>query len=144
LGLDLNAELLSKTNSGHRSALARQFITQELMALTSGNHTPRLFYWHREAKSAQAEVDFLLEVSGKILPIEIKSGLKGSLKSLYAFMGGKKCRLGVKIPEQGFSTWSTPGQQAKILEIPFYAVPALSESVLAYGINATRIDYKVN
>jgi hypothetical protein len=51
--------------------------------------TPELYYWVREAKSAAAEVDYLLTCGQHIVPVEIKAGTTGSLKSLHQFLKEK-------------------------------------------------------
>lgn len=66
----------------YRGAVAEQFAGQELAVSQKG----KLFYWARHAKSSSAEVDFLAVVEGSILPIEIKSGASGRLKSMHLFL----------------------------------------------------------
>jgi predicted AAA+ superfamily ATPase len=62
-----------------KGALAEQFVGQELIA--AGHE--KLYYWSRQAKSSNAETDYLIEVQNEIIPIEVKSGSAGSLKSLH-------------------------------------------------------------
>ncbi len=62
----------------YRGKLAEQFVAQELIA----GHTSELFYWAREARGSSAEVDYLAVREGKVVPIEVKSGAGGSLRSL--------------------------------------------------------------
>ena len=66
----------------YRGKLAEQFVAQELIA----NHTGELFYWAREARSSNAEVDYLAVREGRIVPIEVKSGGGGSLRSLHLML----------------------------------------------------------
>jgi predicted AAA+ superfamily ATPase len=63
----------------YRGKLAEQFVAQELVAAASSSE---LFYWAREARGSSAEVDYLTVSDGRILPIEVKSGAGGSLRSL--------------------------------------------------------------
>lgn len=65
-----------------RGALAEQFVGQELAASGSGN----LFYWSRQAKSSNAETDYLVETGDGIFPVEVKSGSAGRLKSLHILL----------------------------------------------------------
>ena len=58
--------------------LAEQFVGQELRVKTNEN----LYYWSRDARGSNAEVDFLLEKGSEIIPIEVKSGKSGRLRSL--------------------------------------------------------------
>jgi len=46
-------------------------------------HRRELFYWSREARGSQAEVDFLAVHDGRIHPVEVKSGSGGQLRSLH-------------------------------------------------------------
>lgn len=66
----------------YRGKLAEQFIAQELIAW----HDSNLFYWSRDARGSNAEVDYLMVCNGKIYPIEVKSGPGGSLKSLHLML----------------------------------------------------------
>lgn len=79
-GISVETEL-AKTDLMHiyRGALAEQFVGQEMLA-TRGED---LHYWARNAKSSNAEVDYVVTIGGRVYPIEVKSGVSGSLKSLH-------------------------------------------------------------
>ncbi len=66
----------------YRGKLAEQFVAQELLAW----HSSELFYWARDARGSNAEVDFLVVREGKIYPVEVKSGKGGSLRSLHLML----------------------------------------------------------
>ncbi len=66
----------------YRGILAEQFVAQEMLAK---NNTD-LFYWSRDARGSNAEVDYLAVRQGMIYPIEVKSGAGGSLKSLHLML----------------------------------------------------------
>jgi len=68
--------------SMYNGALAEQFAGQEF--LSSGRE--KLYYWAREAKSSSAEVDFILSKGDKILPVEIKGGAAGKLRSMHLLL----------------------------------------------------------
>ena len=65
-----------------QGAMAEQFVGQEILAATN----TALYYWSREAKSSNAETDYLVEKQGHIIPVEVKSGKGGSLKSLHLLL----------------------------------------------------------
>lgn len=65
-------------------ALAEQFIGQHLVGLK--NERPRLCYWLREGRSTNAEVDYVISQGNLLLPVEVKAGKSGSLKSLQQFV----------------------------------------------------------
>jgi predicted AAA+ superfamily ATPase len=63
----------------YRGQLAEQFVAQELLVA----QRRELYYWSREARSSQAEVDYLAVQDGHIHPVEVKSGVGGQLRSLH-------------------------------------------------------------
>jgi uncharacterized protein len=82
-----------------RGQLAEQLVGQAL--LLGGDPTgdgPRLFYWQREG-GRPGEIDFLIQAGGRIVPIELKAGVSGAMKSLHQFMFDKKLGLALRIDE---------------------------------------------
>lgn len=65
-----------------KGALTEQFVLQELKAITNGN----VFYWMNDRKKGVAEVDFLLQYEGDIIPIEAKASINLKAKSLKAYI----------------------------------------------------------
>lgn len=91
---DLNA--LSERELINEGPLAEQFIAQHLAYRHRGEEAPRLHYWLRESKSQNAEVDFVIAKDKTPVPIEVKAGKSGSLKSLQQFMYAKKLKTAVR------------------------------------------------
>jgi predicted AAA+ superfamily ATPase len=60
-----------------KGAIAEQFVGQELIAAHDNHTKPALFYWARHAPGSAAEVDYLVALHAKIIPIEVKSGASG-------------------------------------------------------------------
>lgn len=73
--------------------LAEQFIGQHLL---DPFESPKLTYWLRESKSANAEVDYVIANGSQIVPIEVKSGKSGTLKSLQQFVLNKHANRAVR------------------------------------------------
>ena len=71
-----------KFQKAFNGKMAEQFVGQELRTYTDN----QIFYWAREAKSSNAEVDYVVEIKNEIIPIEVKSGKHGSLKSLHLML----------------------------------------------------------
>ncbi len=72
-------------NASFRGVLAEQVVAQSLLSLH--NHAiPKLQFWARNKRGSSAEVDFVIQHSGKLIPIEVKSGSTGRLRSLHRFM----------------------------------------------------------
>ncbi len=119
LGLNLKEWVVSPLNMKLLGPMAEQFVAQEYIAYTSITAPPALYYWHREAKNSNAEVDFLCTKSNAIIPVEVKSGIKGGMKSLKVFLDTHpKSPYGLKISEGNFAT------QTRMIEIPFYSIEA--------------------
>ncbi len=103
----------------NQGAIAEQFVGQELAAYSSVGKFSNLTYWHREKRGSLAEVDYLLEHKGKVVPIEVKSNIQGGMKSMHSFLKERQCDLGIKISKYPFSFDGT------VKTIPLYAVEKL-------------------
>ena len=80
----------------NEGGLAEQFIGQHLIDISGGLEQPLLHYWLREQKSSNAEVDYVIGSGGLVLPVEVKSGASGSLKSLQQFVYSKDANLAIR------------------------------------------------
>jgi predicted AAA+ superfamily ATPase len=101
-------------------AVTEQFVGQELIAYGSSFEEKHLYFWERAKKSSSAEVDYVANFDGQIVPIEVKSGKAGKLKSLQQFMKEKNSLLGVKISAQALEI------DRGILSVPFYLIHQLA------------------
>ena len=74
--------------AAYEGRAAEQFVGQNLIAegLAAGSEGRQLFCWIRPQKNAKAEVDYLLARHGQVLPIEVKSGSTGRMRSLRVLM----------------------------------------------------------
>lgn len=86
--------------------LAEQFIGQELLASFPCYEDSKLYYWFREEKNAGAEVDYLFQIKNHIVPVEVKAGKSGTLKSLqvYLFEKGKTNGVRLNLDKPSFGT----------------------------------------
>jgi uncharacterized protein len=128
LGLMLHeiqeTEELNVVNSG---AISEQVVGQLLQTIEPSYIDPSLCYWVREQKNSNAEIDYLIQHGSTIVPIEVKSGKSGTLKSLHLFMQEKKLSTAVRINSQPTSLAGVETQQANynLLSIPFYMIGQL-------------------
>lgn len=76
--------------------IAEQFVGQQLMFEADGVVPPELFYWQRESRSSSAEVDFVVGSGPNVMPVEVKAGKSGSMKSLIRFLYEKKLNVAVR------------------------------------------------
>ncbi len=117
LGLNIATLLIENDfeviNKGN---IAELFVGLELLKNASCYQKTELFYWHREVKNSQAEVDFVIQKQDKIIPIEVKAGTKGTMQSLYLFLTEKKLAFGIRLSLENF------GEIEKVKIYPLYAV----------------------
>ena len=62
-----------------KGALTEQFVLQQLKTLENMD----LFYWTND--QGTAEIDFLLEYDGRVIPLEVKAGINLQAKSLKVY-----------------------------------------------------------
>lgn len=114
---------LMQINSG---AQAEQFVGQELLAYANPRTNLQLYYWKRDKKGAMAEIDYIIQRGSQILPIEVKSGSTGSLKSLTQFLLEKQSPFGIRISQHPLSF------HERILSVPLYLINQLSRLIEIY------------
>lgn len=69
----------------HRGPLSEMFVGSELLCLAQSAEPGELWYWHHESKSSTAELDYVAEINHRVVPIEVKAGTKGSMRSYGSF-----------------------------------------------------------
>jgi len=117
---------MTDSNLINLGGISEQVVGQLLSSLEPFYITPMLYYWVREQKNANAEIDYLLQQGTQILPIEVKSGNTGRLKSLHLFMALKKLSRALRInaspPSQVFVQTKTHDSsiEYQLYSIPFY------------------------
>ncbi len=113
----------------NEGALAEQFIGQELLAVRNRRDARGLHYWLREGRDGNAEVDYVIDHEGEILPIEVKAGKSGRLKSLHQFMhrkgGSHAFRFNMHLPsrEEVLTEVSLGGQKMPSIRFQLHSFP---------------------
>lgn len=128
-GCGLDAEIATAkdfiaVNSG---AVAEQFVGQELLAHANPYEDGRLLFWARDKKQSQAEVDYLMTHRSQIVPLEVKSGKTGWLRSLKLFMKEHRTQIGVRLSQH------PPSFYEQILSIPLYAISEIPRMISEVG-----------
>lgn len=103
--------------------LAEQFVGQELLAYQPSYEPASLFYWDRDKKGSQAEVDYVTQQGARVIPIEVKAGSTGRLKSLHVFMQEKQTSLGIHLSQQPLQ------HRAGVLSVPLYLCWKISQFI---------------
>ena len=119
LGQLLNAESLEQINKG---ALAELFVGLELLKSASSANPVQLYYWQREKPGSSAEVDYIIQRHNNIVPLEVKSGTKGTMQSMFQFLSEKKYPYGIRCSMENFGIF----QNIKVY--PLYAVSCIGNN----------------
>ena len=115
--------------SSHKGKIAEHIVGQELL---SNKHliSSKLVFWVREKRGSQAELDYLYNYRGKLIPIEVKSGAKGKLKSLLLFMEETHHKVAVRFYAGEFSIdkiKTNNGKEFTLYNLPYYLVSQLDD-----------------
>lgn len=118
----LNADILIQDdllllNDG---ALAEQFVGQELIATQPNFHESALYFWQHNQRNDSAEVDYIIQHHNQIIPIEVKAGKTGRLRSLRAFLNKHHGSIGVKISQEPLRF------DGNVLSLPLYMISELT------------------
>ena len=104
----------------NKGAIAEQFVGLELIKNASPYTPEILYFWTREKEKSQAEVDYLIQQNGKIIPIEVKSGKSGKMQSLHLFLKEKRANYGIRTSLENFTKYDN------IQVFPLYAIGNLT------------------
>lgn len=98
LGLSLDQlNVTDEIDLVNKGGIAEQVVGQILRTIDPFYVEPALYYWHREEKGSNAEIDYVIQHRNHVIPVEVKAGSTGSLKSLHLFMGMKQFSRAVRI-----------------------------------------------
>lgn len=124
---------LSLINNG---GMAEQLVGQLLRTIGPSYIPPSLHYWEREKKGSEAEIDYVIQHENQIIPVEVKAGTSGSLKSLHVFMKEKKKKIGIRfnsdfpsITPIKASDSAGSSVEYRLLSLPFYLVGQLHRMI---------------
>lgn len=109
-------------NSVYQGYFSEQIVGQSLLTLKLSKQQ-NLNYWYRDKPGSIAEVDFIIPFNNQIIPIEVKSGKTGTLKSLHQFMNITNGNIAVRIYSGNFYIQDINLQgikKYKLISIPFY------------------------
>jgi uncharacterized protein len=128
LGLSLHQlASISEIALINNGAMAEQLAGQILRTINAAYVDPALYYWHREKPNSSAEIDYIIQHENQVIPVEVKAGTTGSLKSLREFVKEKKSSLAVRVNSDKPSVFivqiadqTTSSLEYKLISLPFY------------------------
>jgi len=102
----------------NKGCIAELFVGLELLKSSLPYEQTALYYWHRESKGSNAEIDYVVQAGQSIIPIEVKSGTKGAMQSMRIFLQEKNALYGIRTSLENY------GEIPGIKIIPVYGVGA--------------------
>lgn len=136
LGIQSKVSLLEDLNDAWKGALVPHIVTQEILSKNTLAFAQPVF-WVRQKTQSQAELDLLLEFEGNTVPVEIKSGKAGTLRSLHQYIDRSESDYGVRLYAGPYSVeqhTTIAGRPFKLLNLPYYLAYWLEEYVNWYKI----------
>lgn len=138
------AEDVMRVNAG---AICEEFIGQHLLFSQQPYCEPEVYYWLREKKNSSAEVDYVISEGAHIVPIEVKAGKSGTLKSLHLFLHEKHGSFGVRfnsdmpsVLEPQTALPGRPNISYRLLSLPLYMVGQLRRLIRQEAITHRVFD----
>ncbi len=124
VGLQEELFRTSTIDTVYEGKIAEHIVGQELIARLKSQVKP-LVFWTREKKQSNAEIDFLLPFHSLIIPVEVKAGAVGKLRSLHLFMDSVDHPFAIRVYSGPFridEVKTTNGKLFKLINLPFYLI----------------------
>jgi len=126
---ELTQQILTSdvNNLVNKGPMAEMLAGLELLHYRTPNIRHEMFYWQRQAKNSQAEVDYISSYRQTVLPIEVKAEIQGGMKSLWIFMREKKLTNAVRCSLENFGAFDYEDKEANgtlrhVQICPLYAI----------------------
>lgn len=111
------------TDLVNKGSITEMVAGLELLKYNAPSRKHDLYYWQNIKRGGQAEVDYVIGYDMQVLPIEVKAGTSGSMKSLYRMMEEKHLPRGVRCSLENFGIVNN-----KVIILPLYALSNLYET----------------
>jgi len=101
----------------NKGALIEALVGQEIAAYAMPERKRSLYYWHKESRIDSAEIDYLVQINHKIIPIEVKSNKGSTVQSMHNFLNTHlQSPYGIRFSMHNYSVMD------KIHSYPLYAI----------------------
>jgi predicted AAA+ superfamily ATPase len=121
----------SDLHSFYRGKIAEMVVGQEILAAgASAPHKP--VFWVREKRQAPAEVDFVVQHGNYAIPVEVKAGTAGSLRSLHQFINRCPHPFAVRMHAGALDVqrlMTHEGKSFVLLNLPYFLAGQLGEYI---------------
>ncbi|MEA1986566.1 MAG: AAA family ATPase [Candidatus Marinimicrobia bacterium] len=122
-------------NNIYKGKIAEHIVGQELLT-KSYSYLHKLCFWVREKKQSNAEVDFIIQHKNRLIPLEVKSGKTGRLRSLHQFIDKAPHNLAIRLYAGQIDIYDDKTinkKKYKILNLPYYLTSKIDKYIDLYG-----------
>jgi len=109
-------------NSMYKGKITEHIVGQELLA-SNYSFLNSLHFWVRDKNQSEAEIDIMYPYNSSMIPVEVKSGKSGKLRSLLYFLDNSTMDFAVRFyaGKLQLEEHKTPnGKAFKLLNLPYY------------------------
>lgn len=119
------ADLVNKGN------VSEMLAGLEFLRYQTLNMRHEMYYWVRQSKNSLAEIDYMIPMGAKVIPVEVKTGVQGGMKSLWEFMREKKLTRAVRCSLENFGEFEHVDTKADntvrhVTICPLYSISQMS------------------
>ena len=118
----------------YNGKIIEHIVGQELIATNKDLINMPLF-WVREKEGSSAELDFLVRTADDAIPVEVKSGKAGKLKSLHQYIEMSGAKLAIRLYSGKFQVDKLQTQSGKnftLLSIPYFLAGKILNYITEY------------
>ncbi len=136
---ELTEQILTSdvTDLVNKGPMAEMLAGLELLHYRTPNIRHEVYYWQRQAKNSQAEVDYISSYRQTVLPIEVKAETQGGMKSLWIFMRERRLRNAIRCSLENFGAFDYVDPEASgtirhVQICPLYAISQMDTLLKAF------------
>ena len=125
------------TDLVNKGPIAEMLAGLELLHYRTPNIRHELYYWQRQSKNSQAEVDYISSYRQTVLPIEVKAEKQGGMKSLWIFLRERKLTNAIRCSLENFGAFDYQGPEVSgavrhVLICPLYAISQMDSVLMSH------------
>lgn len=128
-GLRTDIAMMNDVNAVFNGQVAEQIVGQTCLAMNPRRNM-NLNYWYREQRGTTSEVDYLMVINDRLVPMEVKSGKVGTLRSLHNFMDESGSDFAIRIysgPMRSEQIATHNQKKFTLFSVPFYLLFRIHE-----------------
>ncbi|MEZ4720487.1 MAG: AAA family ATPase [Flavobacteriales bacterium] len=129
LGIQADMIALRDMTDFHRGKIIQHMVVQQFQA----QHTAPSFhpsFWVRDKANSSAEVDLVFQQGQRVIPLEVKSGAQGKLKSLHQFMNECDHSMAMRMLANNYSleqAKTREGKEFTLMNLPYFLAHKIPE-----------------